>query len=75
MLLVGNFLSGKGKNPSVSEDLAIRLREREWRVTTTSAQPGRLARLMDTLATIWRERQEYENRQCGSVQRIGILSS
>jgi glycosyltransferase involved in cell wall biosynthesis len=60
LLLVGNFLSGKGKNPSVSEDLSIRLREREWRVTTTSAQPGRLARLMDTLATIWYKRREYE---------------
>jgi glycosyltransferase involved in cell wall biosynthesis len=59
ILLVGNFLSGSGKARSVSEDLAVQLTGRGWQVLTTSTKPGRLARLFDTLTTIWRLRHQY----------------
>jgi glycosyltransferase involved in cell wall biosynthesis len=59
VLLVGNFLSGAGRNPSVSEDLARRLRDRAWPVITTSSRTGRLARLADMLTTIWQHRHDY----------------
>jgi glycosyltransferase involved in cell wall biosynthesis len=59
-LLVGNHLSGAGVNPSVCESLAVRLRERGWRVLVTSRNPGRVARLHDMLATVWNARHDYD---------------
>ena len=59
LLLVGNFLSATGRARSVSEDLAVQLSNRGWKILTTSTQPGRLARLFDTLSTIWNKRHHY----------------
>ena len=59
-LLIGNHLSGAGVNPSVCESLAIRLRERGWRVLTTSGKPSRAARLCDMLCTVWTARQDFD---------------
>jgi hypothetical protein len=59
-LLVGNHLSAAGFNPSVCESLAVRLRERGWRILTASDRPGRVARLCDMLATVWDSRHDYE---------------
>lgn len=60
VLLVGNHLSRAGFNPGVCETLAVRLRQRGWRILTTSARPRRLERLGDMLKTAWVSRDEYD---------------
>lgn len=60
VLLIGNFLSASVGNRGVCEDLAERLRGAGWRVLTVSSRCGRLARVADMLATIWRCRREYD---------------
>lgn len=59
VLLVGNFLSASRGTRSVCEDLALRLKAADWSIITTSFRPGRLARLLDFLFTIWRYRKQY----------------
>jgi glycosyltransferase involved in cell wall biosynthesis len=59
VLLVGNFLSASGRTPQVCEMVAIRLMAAGWEVRTTSSRHSRLARLLDMVATIWRERDVY----------------
>ena len=59
LLMVGNFLSGSGRNQSVCEDLADRLRHSGWSVVTTSNRVGRLSRLTSMLFTTYRRRNEY----------------
>jgi glycosyltransferase involved in cell wall biosynthesis len=59
VLLVGNFLSSSIGVRSVSEDLAARLSASGWPVITTSAKPGRAARLNDMIGTVWRKRHSY----------------
>lgn len=63
LLIVGNFLSSSGLNKSVCEELAPRLEAAGWRVVTTSSCRGRVLRLLDMLATIWRTRNRYEVAQ------------
>jgi glycosyltransferase involved in cell wall biosynthesis len=60
VLLAGNFLSASIGNRSVCEDLADRLRGAGWSVLTTSRQHGRVVRLADMLATVWRRRRDYD---------------
>jgi glycosyltransferase involved in cell wall biosynthesis len=60
LLLIGNFLSATLGTRGMCEDLAWRLSQAGCKVITTSHRPGRLARLMDMVATVWRRRQEYE---------------
>jgi glycosyltransferase involved in cell wall biosynthesis len=60
VLLVGNFLSGSVGTRGVCEELAERLAGCGWRVLTTSAKPGRAARLADMLATVWTRRRDYD---------------
>ena len=59
LLLVGNFLSSRGKGASYSEELAVRLRSQGHLVLTTSDQPGRLRRLASMTTTVVRRRGEY----------------
>ncbi|OQW35957.1 MAG: glycosyl transferase family 1 [Nitrospira sp. SG-bin1] len=59
VLLVGNFLSATRGTRSVCEDLAFRLKAADWCIITTSFRPGRLARLLDFLQTVWRCRNQY----------------
>ena len=59
VLLIGNFLSATTGVRSVGEDLARQLSESGWKTITASAEPGRLARFMDMVATAWRRRHEY----------------
>jgi glycosyltransferase involved in cell wall biosynthesis len=61
--MVGNFLSQSFRTRSVCEDLAERLRNSGWPVITTSSKPGRPARLLDMLNTIWKKRNEYDLAQ------------
>jgi glycosyltransferase involved in cell wall biosynthesis len=62
-LIVGNFLSKHGRNRSVCEDLAERLRVAGWNILTTSHKTGRIARLIDMLGACWRWRREYQAAQ------------
>lgn len=59
VLLVGNFLSATVGQRSISEELAARLAAGGWPILTTSAKPGRLARVFDMAQAVWRWRDEY----------------
>lgn len=59
LLLVGNFLSESGRNPTTFETLPSRLRRAGWDVAVTSHQPNRLARILDMVTTTWRQRHRY----------------
>jgi len=63
VLLVGNFLSASKGVRGVCEDLAQGLRAAGWSVTTASSRPGRFARLLDFLLTVWRYRNQYQIAQ------------
>lgn len=63
VLVVGTFLSGAGLSASYCEELATRLERTGIRVTRTSRQVGRIARLADMLATAFRRRGDYEVAQ------------
>ncbi|MGO9579192.1 MAG: glycosyltransferase family 4 protein [Desulfobaccales bacterium] len=60
ILLIGNFLSLTLGARGACEDLAWQLSQAGWQVITASHRPGRLARLLDMVATAWRRRREYE---------------
>lgn len=63
VLLVGNFLSASKGTRSLCEDFALGLKAEGWSVITTSSRPGRVARLLDFLLTIWRCRNRYSLAQ------------
>lgn len=63
LLLVGTFVSGKGFNHSVGEDLAERLRAEGWQVQATSHKLNRWERLLDMMTTTWRMRDTYDIAQ------------
>ncbi|MEM9291351.1 MAG: glycosyltransferase family 4 protein [Acidobacteriota bacterium] len=63
VLMVGNFLSRHGANPSVGEDLAHRLRELRWDVITTSHRRLRPWRLADMVITTLRRHRRYDVAQ------------
>lgn len=63
VLIVGNFLSHANASRGVCEDLVEHLQQRHWRVTYTSRQPGRMARLLDMVSTTWRARRQYRVAQ------------
>lgn len=59
ILIVGNFISGTSRTISVCEELAEKLSDAYWRVTTTSNKLGRLRRLIDMIRTIYSRRHNY----------------
>jgi len=59
LLLIGNFLSATVGVRGVSEDLADHLAATGWNVITTSSRPGRIAKILDMLRTIWTRRSDY----------------
>lgn len=63
LLLVGNFLSASRSNLTVGEELAMRLRDAGWTVTTTSSRQRRLPRLYDMVTSVWRQRANYDVAQ------------
>ncbi len=63
VLVVGNFLSASGGSRGVCEDLALRLPEAGFSVTTTSSRRARSWRLLDMMRTTWRARGSYEVAQ------------
>jgi glycosyltransferase involved in cell wall biosynthesis len=60
VLFVGNFLSASVGNRAVCEELSDRLAGSGWRVLTTSSRPGRVARMADMLAAVWRYRRVFD---------------
>lgn len=60
LLLVGNFLSTKGGNRSVGEELAEHLQEEGYSVVAASHWRFRPLRLLDMLFTAWIFRNEYQ---------------
>lgn len=60
LLLVGNFLSRSGRNPTTFESLPTRLREIGWEVVVTSHKQARVPRVMDMVITAWQKRNRYE---------------
>jgi glycosyltransferase involved in cell wall biosynthesis len=58
-LFVGNYLSSITGASMYSHDLAVALRERGWKILTTSGHVARLPRLWNMMATAWRERRRY----------------
>lgn len=59
ILLVGSFLSIKGRNRSTAEDLAVHLQSAGYSVETTSSLHPRFLRLVDILWTAFRVRKHY----------------
>lgn len=60
VLLLGNFLSKRGRNPTVSEDLAERLESRSFAILRSSSQRSRLGRLLARLGVIVACRNRYD---------------
>jgi glycosyltransferase involved in cell wall biosynthesis len=61
-LFVGAFTRSGGSR-AITEDLAERLARRGAAVTLTSRAHGRLARVAEIVATVWRARNEYDVAQ------------
>ena len=60
ILMLGNFLSARGRNRTVAENLADRLEARCYRVFRSSFRQGRLARAVDRLGSILRLAGQYD---------------
>lgn len=60
LLIIGNFLSETSGVRGVCEDLADRMMNAGWTIVKTSTKPGRIARLLDMLITVWIRRSEYQ---------------
>lgn len=59
VLLIGNFFSKGSGTRGVGQDLAVALKTAGWSVVMSSSCRGRVARLLDFLATVWRYRNRY----------------
>jgi glycosyltransferase involved in cell wall biosynthesis len=59
VLLIGNFFTGGSGTRGVGQDIALALKTAGWSVVTASSRPGRVARLLDFLVTVWRCRDRY----------------
>jgi len=68
ILLVSNAFSGGASYGGVCKELAEKLAQNQWRVTTTSAASNRLLRPLDMLLTIWNKRESY------TVAQIDVFS-
>ena len=60
VLLVGNFLSRTLGTHGVCEELAVELAGAGCDVLTTSTKPGRAARLLDMVSTVWSRRRDFD---------------
>lgn len=63
LVLVGSHVPSSVGSRSAGEDLALQLATVGWRVILTSRQPGRVARVVDIIRTLWRERYQYQVAQ------------
>lgn len=60
VLFVGNFFSRTGGQRSVCEDIADRMKAKNWTVTTTSTQTNRFLKPLEMLWTIARCHRRYD---------------
>jgi glycosyltransferase involved in cell wall biosynthesis len=60
ILLIGNFLSSKGGNHTMAEEMAEHLKTTGYSVITASSQRFRLFRLLDMVFTSWGRKKEYQ---------------
>ena len=60
VLIIGNFLSDSNHTRGVCEELAQRLTEAGWQVTTASNKTNRVLRLIDMVVTTWCKRSQYD---------------
>ena len=60
ILLIGNFLSERGGNRGISEELMTRLREIDWHVLYASDQPNKILRLLDMVFKAIMHRGQYQ---------------
>ena len=65
---VGNFLSHANGSRGICEDLALRLPDAGWQVFCTSSKPNPVARLVDMVGSVWRNRSQF------SVAQVDIYS-
>ena len=72
-LLIGNFLSATKGTRGVCEDLALQLQTAGWQVSTASAHPSRLRRLMDMVSVTWRQRTEYNVAQVDVFSNLSFI--
>jgi glycosyltransferase involved in cell wall biosynthesis len=68
VLIVGNFLSSSGWTVTPCEEIARRLSDAGWKVSTASDKPARMSRLLDMVATVFLRRREY------SVATVDVFS-
>lgn len=60
ILLIGNHLSTHQNNLALTEQLAVKLKERGWQVLTTSDRLNKLTRLLAMVGTIISKRRKYK---------------
>jgi glycosyltransferase involved in cell wall biosynthesis len=60
ILLVGNFLSRRLGTSGVCEQLAAQLEAAGCDILTSSDKPGRSARILDMVRTVWRRRRDFD---------------
>lgn len=68
LLMVGNFLNRSVQTRTASEELALHLMARGFKVLTTSQRTNRAARMADMLWTVWSRRREY------TVAQVAVFS-
>ena len=73
VLLIGNFLSGSVHTRSAGEELALRLVTRGHVVCTASERRPRAARMVDMIATVFRERARYGVAQIDVYSGPGFI--
>lgn len=59
LLMVGNYLSRAGFNPTTYESLPEHLRAIGWEVIVTSHKPAHLSRVLDMAWVTWSQRHRY----------------
>jgi len=60
VLFIGNHLSFSKSNVSATEELEIRLQERNWKILSTSNKKNKILRIIDILSTIIIKKDVYD---------------
>jgi glycosyltransferase involved in cell wall biosynthesis len=60
LLFIGNHFQTDRSNPNVTQSLMTHLRERGWKILSTSQKQNKAIRLLDMLFTIIRKRKVYQ---------------
>jgi glycosyltransferase involved in cell wall biosynthesis len=60
ILCIGNYFSAVGKTRTSSDELAVQLSAKGWKITTTSSKKNKFLRLADMVFTIISHRSDYD---------------